>query len=214
MDHDHNCRFCIQVCNPLGAGKSRHKIQCTYYTTLDVVPALRTKVKSVQLVSLVLSKHWKTYGNEACNRQLVDDLKDLEVNGIEINKPSKKVVKAGLALIVGDNLGQHQLGEFSSSFSSGYICRVCNATYADVCKNHYIYSECVEGYQTELLTRSTYDKYADLAMENGPSVETMGIRGRCIFNELLSFHCVDQLAPCVGHDYFEVVVLFLENHLF
>ena len=193
----------LEVCNPLGAGKSRHKIQCTYYTTLDVVPALRTKVKSVQLVSLVLSKHWKTYGNEACNRPLVDDLKDLEVNGIEVNNPSKKVVKAGLALIVGDNLGQHQLGEFSASFSSGFICRVCNATYEDVCKNHHIYSECVEGYKTELLTRAQYDKFAELATENGPSAESMGIRGRCIFNELASFHCVDQLAPCVGHDYFE-----------
>ena len=195
----------LEVVNPLGAGKSKHKIQCTYWTTLDVIPALRCKVKSIQLCSLVLSRHWKQYGNELCNRNLIEDLKDLEENGIEIDKPSKKIVKAGLCLVVGDNLGQHQLGEFSSSFSSGFICRVCDANYTDVCKNHYLYSECVDDYKTEILTKEKYDKCADLAieMENEASEETMGIKGRCVFNNLSSFHCVDQLAPCLGHDFFE-----------
>ena len=195
----------LEVVNPLGAGKCKHKIQCTYWTTLDVIPALRCKVKSIQLCSLVLSRHWKQYGNELCNRKLVEDLKDLEVNGIEIDKPSKKTVKAGLCLVVGDNLGQHQLGEFSCSFSSGFICRVCDANYTDVCKNHYLYSECVDNYKTEILTKQKYDKCADKAieMENEASEESMGIKGRCVFNELSSFHCVDQLAPCLGHDFFE-----------
>ena len=96
-----NLKYFFQVVNSLGAGKGKHKIQCTYYTTLDITPALRSKVKSIQLVSLVLSKDWKQYGNLACNSNLLEDLKDLEENGLKIYKPVEKIVKAGLALIVG-----------------------------------------------------------------------------------------------------------------
>ena len=198
----------LEVVNPLGAGKTKHKIQCCYYTTVDIIPPLRCKVKSTQLCSLVLSSNWKKHGNEACNRQLVIDLKDLEKVGIEINKPSKKVVKAGLCLIVGDNLGQNQLGEFSSCFSSGFICRVCDANYKDVCKNRQVYSESVDDYKTEILTKDKYDQCATLAVESGASDETLGIKGHCIFNGLESFHCVDQLAPCLGHDFYEGIFAY------
>ena len=194
----------LEVANPLGAGKTKHKIQCTYFTTLDVIPAFRTKVRSVQLVSLVLSRHWKKFGNLACNRNFIEDMKHLETEGIAIEKPLKQVVKAGLALIVGDNLGQHMLSEMSSSFSSGNICRVCNATYDDVCKKNLLYSGIDGDYSTEILTKERYDTFADLAVENGvQSRETHGIKGHCVFNELGSFHCVEQCAPCLGHDYFE-----------
>ena len=104
----------LEVVNPLGAGKSKHKIQCTYYTSLEIIPALRTKVKSIQLCSLVLSRYWKKYGNVACNKNMVEDLKDLEDKGIEVKNPSTKVLKAGLALVVGDNLGQHMLSEMNT----------------------------------------------------------------------------------------------------
>ena len=124
----------LEVVNPLGAGKSKHKIQCTYWTTYEIVPALRTKVKSIQLCSLVHSKHWKKYGNLPTMRNLLQDLKELEIDGIQVDKPSPRIVKAGLMIVVGDNLGQHQLGEYHSVFSSGFICRFCNATYDDVCK--------------------------------------------------------------------------------
>ena len=193
----------LEVANPLGAGKNLHKIQCTYFTILDVIPALRTKVKSVQLCSLVLSRHWKKYGNGPCNKNLIDDLKDLETDGLQIMKPVKKIIKAGLALIVGDNLGQHMLSELNCSFSSGYICRVCDSTYNDACKKRLIYSGIEPDYKTNYITKEKYDACANLAMENGPSSESLGIKNHCVFNVLASFHCIDQCAPCLGHDYFE-----------
>ena len=91
-------------------------------------------------------------------------------------------------------------------FSSGHICRICNADYTSVCKDHLLYSECNETYKTELLTKDSYDKLADLAVEEGASLQTRSIKGHCVFNELESFHCVDQLPPCIGHDFYEVGV--------
>ena len=55
---------------------------------------------SFQLVSLVRSKNWKEYGNEAVNKRLISDIKDLEDFGITIESPLRKNVKAGLAYLV------------------------------------------------------------------------------------------------------------------
>ena len=97
----------------------------------------------------------------------------------------------------------------SACFSSGFICRVCNARYEEVCTKHLLYSEIQDDYKTEFLTKENYDFFADLAVENGSSsLETRGIKGHCIFNELQSFHCVNQMPPCLGHDYFEGVFAF------
>ena len=101
----------LEIANPLGSGKTKHKINATYMTTYEVQSVLRSKVKSVQLVSLVRSKFWKKHGNLKTNQRLLDDLKYLEEVGVEVTKPSNRFVKAGLMAFVGDNLGLHQLGE-------------------------------------------------------------------------------------------------------
>ena len=80
---------------------------------------------------------------------------------------------------------------------------MCDASYTDVCKNNLLYSDCDENYKTTILTPDKYDQCADRAQEDGASDTTLGIKAHCVFNELSSFHCVDQLAPCLGHDFFE-----------
>ena len=203
----------LEVVNPLGAGKNKHKVQCTYWTSLDIIPAFRTRIKSVQLCSLVLSKYWKKYGNGPTIKNMLEDLKDLETVGLKLEKPIQRIVKAGLAMVVGDNLGQHQLGEMNSVFSSGFICRYCDATYEDVCKNGKLYSGCEDDYESEELTEKKYDEYADLAVEReGPSIETHGVKGHCLLNQLMSFHCVLNMPPCLGHDFFEGVFAYDVQH--
>ena len=192
----------LELCNPLGSGKTKHKILCSYFTSLDIQPALRSKVNSIQLVSLVLSRHWKKHGNEACNRNFVDDMKRLEVEGVKIEKPYEKTVKVGLAFLVGDNLGQHSIAEMSTSFSSGQICRWCKACYRPVCQEGKCYAGCDEGYEPELWSVESYDEMANKA-EQDEGDDCLGIKGHCTLNQLRSFHCVKQLPPCLGHDFYE-----------
>ena len=194
----------LEVCNPLGSGKSRHKINCTYFTSADIQPALRTKVNSIQLISLVLSRYWKRHGNAACNKNFIDDMKLLEEDGVQILKPCEKIVKVGLAYVVGDNLGQHSLAEMSTSFSSGFICRWCQVDYKAVCQEGKCYKGCQEGFDPVEWTVEEYDRMAKKAVtEEG--AETLGIKGECTFNQLKSFHCIKQLPPCLGHDFYEGV---------
>ena len=194
----------LEIANPLGSGKTKHKMNMTYFTTYEVQSALRSKIQSVQLVSIVKSKLWKKHGNMKTNRRLLSDLKILETDGIVINKPVKKTVKAGLMVIVGDNLGLHQLSELNCCFSNGHICRICKVTYEEVCKQNLLYSGVEDEFEPELFTEATYDALANKAeTEGGGSKETCGIKANCIFNSLESFHCTSGMPPCLGHDFFE-----------
>ena len=204
----------LELCNPLGSGKSKHKVNATYFTTLDIQSPLRSRVKSIQLVSLVMSKVWKKYGNEKCNERLIKDLMELESDGIEVNDPEKKVAKAALCYIVGDNLGLHQLAEFSANFNSGHICRVCEAKYEDVCRKHLLYAGREEGYYPPKFSVDSYNEFAQLAETNEThSPDTRGIKGTCCFNKLQSYHCATGMPPCLGHDWFEGAFAYDVQHL-
>ena len=188
----------LEVVNPLGSGKTKHKINCTYYTTYDIQGPLRSKTRSIQLVSLVSSKIWKNYGTFKTNSRLLDDLLVLETEGIVVSKPQNRTVKAGLAVIIGDNLGLHQLGEYNAVFSSGNICRVCDIEYDDL-RNNQVYSGIDDKFRPSLFTPSSYDEYANCAVTNGEaSQESKGIKAHCMFNQLESFHCTTGMPPCLG----------------
>ena len=110
---------------------------------------------------------------------------------------------------VRDNLGQHCVAEMSECFSSSYICRWCKASYKEVCEK----SNCFEGcgdYRPEKISREWYDTQVQLVEEGGTS--SFGIKGRCVFNKLKSFHCVGQQPPCLGHDLFEGIYDMYNNN--
>ena len=193
----------LEVCNPLGSGKTRHKINCTYFSTMHIQPALRSKVQAVQLVSLVSSKTWKKYGNHACNQKLISDLAILETEGIIVQKPTERRVLAGLQYIVGDNLGQHTLAEMNQVFSSGRICRWCKVSYKEVCKEGLTHKGCKEGFDPDDWTVAAYEELANNAEEEDNETDTLGIKRHCCFNQLQSFHCILQMPACIGHDFYE-----------
>ena len=65
-------------------------------TSLTVQSALRGRINSVQLVSLVKSSTWKKYGNLKCNEKHIADLKELETIGIQVSYPCPRTVKGGV----------------------------------------------------------------------------------------------------------------------
>ena len=149
---------------------------------------------------------------------LVEDLKCLETVGISVEKPFPSVIKAGIAAFVGDNLGAHQLAELNCAFNSGPICRYCSATYQDICQKYLLYAGCEEDYHPVKMSPERYDQLADVATANGGACpESLGIKGHCCFNSLQSFHCMESMAPCLGHDFYEGVFAYdvqaILNHI-
>jgi hypothetical protein len=115
---------------------------------------------------------------------LVSELQLLEQEGI-----------AGVAAYCGDNLELHDLGMFHRAFNGGHVCRFCTIHYNELGSS--------DGFiRHKLWDEETYDSIAS-ALENGEDVESFSLRGRCVLNELESFHAARSLAPDLLHDFFE-----------
>ncbi|XP_034231743.1 uncharacterized protein LOC117639894 [Thrips palmi] len=135
----HSDGKCIQIhlfqdafaFNPFGPSTGDHKPIGFYYSVGNLPSEYRTKLDLIQLVYLVLEKDTQPTRQEVIDgedvlkralKPLLDELKDLKLNGIEINGEKIPVC---LMFMIGDNLGQHTMGGYVRSFSAHYFCRFC-----------------------------------------------------------------------------------------
>lgn len=100
----------VEVSNPLGWAKGRHKIVQVFYTISQIPRSQRSQIDRMQLCMVFKDSHVKKYGYKAIYKKLVDDLKVLEV-GIKVKAPVEKDVQMGLLVYSADNLEAHGLGK-------------------------------------------------------------------------------------------------------
>lgn len=187
----------FEVCNPLGSSRKKHKIIGVYLTLGNFRPHLRSVVDNTLLVLMCKEVDLKHFGHEKIFHELLEDLKELENNGIEIHN---ETVKGTLFCITGDNLGSHGIGGFTENFSTvEHFCRYCTITLTEF-HNDPI---CVG-------TQRTVENYnasvTQLLRGHRDSSNVNGIKLNSAFNGLKYYHvCAPGLPPCLGHDIFEGV---------
>jgi len=76
----------VEISNPLGAAKGKHKINQVFYTIAQIPKEQRSKIDRIQLCMVFKDKLIKQYGYDVIFKTLVEDLKKLE-EGIVINYP-------------------------------------------------------------------------------------------------------------------------------
>lgn len=81
----------------------------------NISPFNRTWVDQIQLVGLCLEKNVIKFGFKKIFEVIMRDICHLETTGIELQ--NKQVVKGTIIAVVGDNLGNHQIGGFLENFS-------------------------------------------------------------------------------------------------
>lgn len=188
----------FEVVNPLGSGKRKHKVLGVYLSLADVLPHNRSRIDQMQLVLLCREQDFKYFGQELVFGRLVNDLKDLEINGVTM--PDGEVRKGTLCAICGDNLGSHSIGGFVENFSrSVHFCRFCEIDR--------------QTFQSEPLskapTRTPQSYNEHLQNKGNESNVQFGIKFDSLFNDLTYFHVAQPgLPPCLGHDLFEGVVSY------
>ena len=165
----------VELKNPLGAARGTYKVTQVFYTLANIPKAQRSQVDRLHLCMIYKEKLTKKYSFNVIYKALIEDLKKLE-NGLKIDSPEPRVVKAGLLLHSADNLEAHILGGFSASFSSKSICRFCHIQHNQLEDN--IHDYCGDDAH-ERWTVSEYDNCAGrLEQENAPDVDVMeGIDG-------------------------------------
>jgi hypothetical protein len=130
---------------------------------------------------------------------MIDDLKDLELNGIN---HEGTFIRGTIVCIAGDNLGSHYVGGFVENFaSSPYFCRYCLITHKEFDENPMKTAQ-------ERTILSYYEAVQHLR-EFPETAIYMGVKSDSVFNELIYFNiCQPGLPPCLGHDLFEGVISF------
>ena len=93
----------VELVNPLGAGRGKHKVIQIFLTFGEIPKFQRSKIDRIQLVAVVKERVVKQFGFQKVYHQLVEDLKELE-RGITVLHPVQRVVKCGLLLHPADNL--------------------------------------------------------------------------------------------------------------
>jgi len=173
-----------------------NKLGGVYMSIPCIPPEMQAKLKSIYLVLLFESDCRKEAGNEMLFRKLLDDMGDLQKNGMQIDTSDGSFhVYFKLGLITGDNLGLHSILGFVEGFRANYPCRFC--------KCHRNDCQCMCDVNVNLL-RNEKNYLADLASS---SLET-GIKEDSIWNKLHGFHVTRNFCVDVMHDLLEGVCIY------
>ena len=94
----------VELTNPLGAGRLKHKVVQVFWCLLDIPKQHRSQVDKLQLGLVFKEKLLKKYSLQQLFSRFVADLKILESIGIEVEKPVRRTIKAGILAYAADNL--------------------------------------------------------------------------------------------------------------
>ena len=193
----------VELCNPLGSAKKKHKITAVYMTVGNIPRKYLSALRNIHLVLLCPSVVAKKYGLEVVLQNAISDIRTLESDGISVHYGGHVYHFHGTVVSVsGDNLASHELGGFRMCFSSGRICRYCMITY-DTMKN--FTSESDAGFPI-LRTQSVHEMHVKSVVNDSSLSAVYGVRGDCCMRDLETFNAITHLPPDVMHDVLEGVV--------
>lgn len=187
----------FEIGNPLGSHAGIHKIGAIYWSIPCIPPNYRAHLENIFLVLLFHSSDLKEFGSNAIFLKLVEELTNIQENGIVIVSDQDKIkIKVSLTLCLGDNLGLNTLLGFTESFRANFFCRFCKShrtqTQEIVLPNHNLIRD-KANYETDI-------------QENNAS--STGIKEACVFNKIPNFHVTENFCVDLAHDIFEGVALF------
>lgn len=179
--------------NQTGSHSGDHSLGLIYYFIPCIPQHLLSLLENLFVAAVFLTND-KRRRNDETFRIVIDALKDLEREGIEISVGNETYrVYFAVGLIIGDNKGVNGITGFVESFSARFYCRIC--------KQHRNVSR-VETVQNENLLRNPNNYQEDVLLND---YRLTGIKSECVWNELMSYHCSVNSCLDLMHDYFEGV---------
>lgn len=191
----------FECCNPIGMSKGKFKEVGVYMMLANLPTYLRSRVEYIKLVLLCRNKFIRQFSWAEVMKELIKDLKILESDGISVSLPDGIItLKGSVVVVLGDNLGSHEIGGFVENFSTNQnFCRYCTKSLKDLRNN--IFDD------KPMRTVESYKTCVTEAMITKKPVQ--GIKSDSPLNTLQYFHvCNPGLPPCLAHDLFEGVAQF------
>ncbi|XP_026830972.1 uncharacterized protein LOC113563508 [Ooceraea biroi] len=179
--------------NPLGSHTGIHKMGAVYISLRCFPLEFQSQLSSIFLALLAHYQDIVSEGNVIFHI-LVQELIFLESEGISVDQGNgiSQKIYFSLAMILGDNAGLNSILGYSSC-SSNFFCRICKGHKCDLLT-------CNE--ENEHLLRTLENYNDDLIVGD---YRLTGIKENSIFNEIPSFHVVNNNAVDIMHDLLEGV---------
>lgn len=188
----------FEINNPLGS--HRQSITGIYYSFPLIDNC--SKLQNIFTAGFVKALDFKTFGNDACLKYLINEINSMAIEGLIINTSEGQIrVHFILALVLGDNLGLNSICDFSKSFSSNYFCRFCKCHKSLtklLCEEKSEYFRNKQNYEQDVIKN-----------DSGES----GILANSILNKIHLFHVVKNYSLDIMHDIFEGICHYDVCHI-
>ena len=192
----------METANPLGSHATIHKLGFLYYIVKNLPPKYNSTLVNCHLLQVYYSADVKKYGFCHILEPFVQEMRKLEVDGLDICVEGKPIhIKVTLGQVSGDNLGMHSLFGFVESFSANYPCRFCTMHKAEMQSN---YLEDI----ALLRSKDVHNRHVNSCIDNPEGAPFYGVMKKSPLNELTYFHVTDNFTPDIMHDWLEGVCGF------
>lgn len=198
----------FEVANPLGSKRGIHKLGGIYFTLRNFSPKWNSCLANIHLCALFHVQDLKRYGFSAILAPVVQDIKILECDGIEIPFYGGHI-RGSVVQVTGDNLALHCLFGLVESFSARYCCRFCLAEKGDFQTE---FSE--DSSKIVLRTKEIHTTHCQEMMGNPSLPYVFGVKSSCSLNSLQYFHTTENFSVDVMHDVLEGVAQYELKLLF
>lgn len=133
----------VELANPLGSKKGKHKITVFYWTLLNLPPQFRSSLRSICLLGVANANLLREHGHAAFLEPFIADMSQL-LTGVTLSVRGKKITFHGILLnAVGDMPASNLLGGFKESVSKAVRpCRFC-MIHRDQLDSVFHESECI-----------------------------------------------------------------------
>ena len=187
----------FQTGNPLGPHTSTGKLGAVYFTLGNFGKIRRGQTKYIFLTLLFQSSAIKSHGFNNVLKPLVDELKELEADGLYYSATGE-TIPVRVLMFIADNLAAHEIAGMRKSFSkSTHCCRFC------LCSSHDIRQMRPLDGEKEFPAVSPERYQEEIAKaERG---ELSAFKHQSILNQLNTFHITSGLPPDAAHDVLEGV---------
>jgi len=187
----------FQVVNPLGPKIHTYKLCAFYFVLGNIPPKYRSKLESIQLLILCKNCVMKKYGISRVVQRLVEDIRLLETDGLEVLiDGTVKVFHGTISFMTADNLAAHTLSGLMESFSALRFCRFCLTT-KQARQEIFSDRDCM------LRTKETHTEHVERVRQYPQMASTYGVKSDSPFNSLTYFHSIWGCPSDLAHDLFE-----------
>lgn len=198
----------LETVNPLGSKTKIHKMGAVYFSLRNLSPEYNSSLANIHLCLLFNSIDREKYGFAKIFEPLLDDIKVLEMQGIDILiRGETHTVYGTVCLFTADNLACHALCGYAESFSANKFCHIC---LVDKSTSQTTFNE-------DDIEKRNRHNYLQHVVINDVSIT--GIKGDSCLNTLEFFHVTENVGVDIMHDVLEGVAplevrLLLQRYIY